>query len=63
MGTVSTACVSPDRSASRYPARFPLSTVEMYAGASGASVRVSYQLKKCPRYLCMRSIVSNVRSR
>ena len=37
------------RSVSRYPARLPLSTVEIYAGASGARVRVSYQLKKWPR--------------
>jgi hypothetical protein len=35
---------SPARSVSRYPARLPLSTVEMYAGLRGASVLVSYQL-------------------
>jgi len=28
--------------------RFPLSTVEMNAGVSGRSVRVSYQLYQCP---------------
>ncbi len=30
----------------RWPARLPLSTVEMYCGKSGSSVFVSYQLKK-----------------
>jgi hypothetical protein len=46
---------TPERSrhacltASRCPARLPLSTVETYCGASGSSVRVSYQLRKWSR--------------
>ena len=32
--------------ASKCPARLPLSTVEMYCGSSGSRVLVSYQLKK-----------------
>ena len=40
---------SPAASVSRWPARLPLSTVETYSGRSGSSVRVSYQLNRCPR--------------
>ncbi|EXI71312.1 MAG: hypothetical protein AW07_03755 [Candidatus Accumulibacter sp. SK-11] len=34
----------PARKVSRWPARLPLSTVEMYLGGSGCKVSVSYQL-------------------
>ncbi|KFB67212.1 MAG: hypothetical protein CAPSK01_003329 [Candidatus Accumulibacter vicinus] len=34
----------PARRVNRWPARLPLSTVEMYKGGSGRSVSVSYQL-------------------
>ncbi len=46
----------------RWPARLPLSTVEMYAGSSGARVRVSYQLRKCPRKRSRRRALASVRS-
>ncbi len=40
---------NPGRSTNRWPARLPLSTVEMYTGSNGFNDSVSYQFKKCPR--------------
>ena len=51
---------APCLSAIRQPNRFPESTAEMYAGGSGSSVCVSYQLRMWPRCFCSRSNVSNV---
>jgi hypothetical protein len=44
------------------PARLPLSTVDTYAGGSGASVSVSYQLSRCPRSVQTLSTVVSVAS-
>ena len=44
------------------PAKFPLSTVETYAGGSGANVRVSYQLSRCPSKRSRPSTVVSVAS-
>ena len=38
--------------ASRWPLRLPLSTVDTYIGSSGAPVCVSYQFRKWPRWRC-----------
>jgi hypothetical protein len=50
------------RKATRCPARFPLSTVEMYPGARSSRVFRSYQLRKCPRNRRSFASVSNTRS-
>ena len=52
----------PWASATRWPARFPESTVETYGGSSTRRFSRSYQLKKCPRTRGIRSIESNARS-
>ena len=52
----------PGRSVRSRPARLPLSTDEMYRGSSGASDRVSYQLKKWPRWRSIANIVSKARA-
>ena len=52
---------NPAASVSRWPARLPLSTVETYSGRSGSSVRVSYQLYRCPRYRWSLSTAASVR--
>ena len=52
----------PDASVMSAPARLPLSTVEMYAGGSGASVDVSYQFSRCPSNRSSPSTVVSVAS-
>ena len=54
---------SPSAIASSAAARLPLSTLETYRGCRGASVIVSYQLRKCPRKRSSPSRVFSVRSR
>ena len=51
----------PFATASKCPARFPLSTEEMYWGSSGRRSRVSYQLKRWPRYFSRLPIVAERR--
>ena len=52
----------PSARATSAPARLPLSTVETYRGRSGARVRVSYQLRRCPSCRSRPSIVPSIRS-
>ena len=44
IGATSIISDRPLFTVSKWPARLPLSTAEIYAGESGASVLVSYQL-------------------
>src|SRR6185437_3118068 len=50
-------------SASKCPARLPLSTAETYRGASGRRVAVSYQLKRWPRWWSNEATVARVASK
>ncbi len=49
-------------SATRWPARLPLSTVETYGGSRGRRSAVPYQLKKWPRNFFMTCMVASVAS-
>jgi hypothetical protein len=46
--------------ASRWPLRFPLSTVDTYIGSNAARLRVSYQFRKWPRWRCSVASVASV---
>ena len=46
--------------ASKWPPRLPLSTVDTYIGSSAAVVWVSYQFRKWPRWRCKPSSVASV---
>ena len=50
-------------SASRWPARLPLSTDDTYSGSSRRRSRVSYQLYRCPRKRSRLPTVASVASR
>ena len=51
----------PVAASTREANRLPLSTEETKAGGSGCSVRVSYQFRRCPRYLRKVERVARVR--